>query len=771
MNEFLSVLRLKDKIVIVALMSVFALLLAGTAGAVAMVATNDSGINGGINNGTNNGNGTENGDTHTHTYTYHVEKNDIGEFYFVGDCTVENCQNPKITYIIEDGISEEIKTEPTCHSFGEKVYYFTPVAPFEEIEYTYTEQIPLVDHTYVGEIVADGDTVSVNASCAVEGCSGASVSVSGVADLEFVSSDAATCNTPRRDNYTFTSGGQTYNVAVLVEEEGPHTLNGKPVTDYQLPSGKYLYGTPGITTIVPLVSCGQWTEGCFICEGCAETIAIEVGTIPHSYEYSSDKITKYPDFTQNGEVELKCTNEGCTHVEKIVLPKAVENDNTVSLSIDEDNGKQTWKYSCTPDKYEFTVEFEFVTDWEHDHLYVYSSVTKEPTIYRDGEFVVKCTLCEKEKKHSIPKATADNADEIIEATEQNAKTYVYTYVSETYGFTEVFRVTEGNPLSHDYKYDLIPYNGGFAMKGTCEQPGCQETSIIREEGLVPNYENIAPTCTKPGYESFSYTYSVTGQTYYWGFETPIDESNHTFVCDEANTVYPSFESTGTSVLKCTGEGCTAKTESVTLPIAVVGDNALVDEESRTVIYTFAFTYNDIEFVVVAEYPLSEEHTHSYTYELIPKEGILGKFDFVGSCTYPLCTAKITDVDVPAVLEEDNSTCTGGIKQVWSYDHDGTVYYCYLDIWVPDGHHMDYVTNSPTTVNPTLDESGSMEIFCTKCGETYILELPPINDPAVIAEITKDTERQTSYSYIYHYVYNELDPDGFLDIELIILINK
>ena len=759
MNEILSVLKLKDKITIIALMSVFALLLAGSAGAVAMLATNTPDISDGVIV-----------DNHTHTYEYHIEKNADGDFDFIGECTVANCQNPTWVRYIESGITDKVKVAPTCYSAGERVYSFT--SPEDNITYTYTEEIPPVAHSYIGEIVIDGDKASVNASCVTEGCTAAPISVSGVADLTFKYSDAATCNKPRRDYYTFTYGGKDYIVSTLVEEEGPHTLNGKLISEYEISDGIYLYGTPGIYTVdgITLVSCGQKTAGYYFCDGCNEPVGILVGTLPHSFEYSLDKVTKYPDFEQDGELQLDCTNEGCSYVEKIAIPKAVENGNAESLVIDEENKKETWKYTHTFEEYGFSIELEFETAWEHDHIFEYNPAkTKAPTIYRDGEFVVQCTLCEKEKVHTIPKPNEQNIDEIIEATEQNAKIYVYTYVSEVYGFTEVFEVEAAPRLEHAYQYELIPHNSGFALKGICNQPGCQETTIITDEGLVPDHKYVAPTCTNFGYESWSYT--KDGQTYVFELPLPPDESNHTFVCDESNTVYPSFESAGTTVMKCSGANCGVKTETITLPIAVLEENARLNEESQTVIYTFVFTYNGIEFVGVAEYTLSGEHTHTYSYELMPMEGLIGQFDFVGSCTYPFCSAKVTESDVPATLVEDNSSCTGGIKQVWSYDYNGTTYYCYLDIWVPDGHHMDYVPNSPTTINPTLDESGSMEIFCTKCGETYILELPPINDPDVISEITKDTERQTSYSYIYHYVYNEFDPDGFLDIELIVLINK
>ena len=774
MNEITSVIRLKERIIIAILLSAFALLIAVSAGVVAVLTkdnTPDSGINGGDLG--NNDTGSEDSDPtddHTHTYEYQMVKNDEGGFDFIGNCTVASCKNPGAAWHIESGIIEQIKVQPTCLSLGEKVYSFT--SPFDQKTYTYTEEMPYAPHNLVG-VVDSTDASVINVSCATEGCD--VTMTASVSSLVSAGSDPATCG-QQREYYSYTADGETVTVSIYKEvDEYDHILNGTLSSEFYIYDGVYAYGTEGIVTTNPLVGCGQKTAGSFICEGCGQAVGVIVGTVPHNYDYSALVITKQPDFSQTGEAKVSCTNEDCTHEAKIALPKAVEGDNTTLVVTDEENKKQVWTYIYTPDNYEYTFEFQFETPWEHDHIYVYDeSQTKNPTLLRDGEFIVKCTLCGVEKKHTLPKINEGvNANPISNATEQKPKTYEYFYESQTYGFTLVLEIEVGEKLSHSYVYELVPYQGGFALAGHCQNEflGCTEIDIITKVGLVPEKEYTAPTCSQWGEETWFYI-DENGVRYELSFPIPPETGIHSFVCDLSNTIYPTFENNGSAILKCSGEGCDVKTEMITLPKAVLGSNATLNEETRMITYTFKLTYDGMEFTASVEYPLTEEHTHHYTFELVPMENAdIGKFDFVGTCTYPLCTSKITESNVNATLVEDNSGCTTGIKQLWSYEKNGETYYCNLDIWVPDGHHMDYVPNSPTTVNPTLTESGSIEIHCTKCSETYILELPSINDPAVIVESTRETERQISYSYIYHYVYNEFDPDGFLDIDLIIVVSK
>ena len=84
--------------------------------------------------------------------------------------------------------------------------------------------------------------------------------------------------------------------------------------------------------------------------------------------------------------------------------------------------------------------------------------------------------------------------------------------------------------------------------------------------------------------------------------------------------------------------------------------------------------------------------------------------------------------------------------------------------------MEYSADAPTTVNPTLDKSGYIKVYCTKCSRAFDVELPPIFDPSVDAKVIGESEDYLSYRYIYNYVYDESDPNGSVTIELTILVS-
>lgn len=757
MNETVGSLRLKDRIIIAVIMSIFALLLAGGAGAVAIATADSPGYV----------------DRHAHTYVRHLEKTPEGDFRLVGVCQNPRCTDPNESWPIISGVSKKVTKKATCHSAGEKVYTFIYQFEGEEVKtYTLKEVVEPIPHNYVGTPASDSEDGKYNITCNIEGCKAPAFSSDDITDVVYKSSDPATCTAGRKDYYSFTMNGQSYTfVTYVAVEAGEHVLNGKVVSEYEIAPGVFKYGTEGVFVVdnIPLVSCGQKTAAYYICHECNKTVGAVVGTAPHTVNFTADCLTKLPTFEQSGEAMIPCENEGCDHQTKVSLPKAVEGENTVSVSVDEENKIQTWKYS-----YDFegvAIEFEFTTEWEHDHVFEYDpSKTQAPTIYRDGSFIVKCTLCDKEKMHSLPKINEGvNAVLLNEATEAKGKTYKYTYVSDTYGFTEELEIAVSDPLSHAYKYELIFYGDGFAMSGTCSQPECKEPEIITDIGLTPEHKYVSPTCSAPGYESWSYT--KDGQTSTIRFDLPPDNSYHAFVPVESKTVYPTFEANGSTVLKCSGATCGVETAKITLP--KLGEDVSVNPDNRVVTYIFTYMHGGKEYVGILEYPLSEEHTHFYSYELIPMEGTIGKFDLVGICGYPLCGDSVVENDVPATLVQDNSTCTGGIKQIWSYDKNGKTYLCNLDIVIPDGHKMAFDPDAPTTIKPTLTETGSLEIFCTKnnCDETIKVELPVIVEGVNATRI--ETEFEIAYEYEYEYVYNPnaFDGDGTVIIRLIILFTK
>ena len=79
---------------------------------------------------------------------------------------------------------------------------------------------------------------------------------------------------------------------------------------------------------------------------------------------------------------------------------------------------------------------------------------------------------------------------------------------------------------HAYTYNLISYKSGYALEGHCNNSGCDAPTVIVDEGLVPEYEYIAPTCVNRGRSIWSYT--KNGKTY--TIEVSFDPSpdNHSF---------------------------------------------------------------------------------------------------------------------------------------------------------------------------------------------------------------------------------------------------
>ena len=764
MSEIFSAIRLKDRIIIGIVLSVYAILLAGSAGAITYATANN----------------------HIHSYDNYVfERDAAGDFRFVGTCTRVNCRNP-YDYILSDefDVFEKVIKAPTCTEDGEKAYYAELIIRGEKVGFTYseTEKIPATNHAYAHDGAIDPEAGTVTLNCVNEGCTVGDL-VINTNDIKLESTTKGTCSAPQQDKYSYTVNGVSGSFTAIYEvDQASHVLGGVPAVDYLAPykigentyNYEYLHETEGIVIPVDVKpgGCGWKVPGFYQCEGCNTTITIMIGLPDHSYSPVEGSLTK-ATFDNIGQISLKCQNKDCTDAsKKVTLPKAVAGTNTTLLDTDEEKVQQTWKYSQYLERYNCTVEYEFVSEWIHDHVYVYDRVTKAPTVDADGEFAVKCSLCREEKLHSIPKATEQNADEIISATEQTPLIYVYIYVSEQFDFTEVFEVEAGPVLSHDFQYELISYNGGFALRRTCNQPGCQEPSAITDEGIIPEHESVAPTCSKPGYEQWTYIKDGKACTPI-RIELPADSVKHTFLYDRANTVYPSADSEGTTVLSCYADGCSEVTDVIVLPKIVVGQNAYIVPETGTLIYSFKFTYNGKDYESSIEFPNYAEHAHSYSYELVPMMGgLIGKFNLVGECTYPLCTEKNVINDVPAVMERDETDCAEGIRQIWSYTLDGETYTCTLNlnIGVPESHNMEYSADAPTTVNPTLDKSGYIKVYCTKCSRAFDVELPPIFDPSVDAKVIGESEDYLSYRYIYNYVYDESDPNGSVTIELTILVS-
>lgn len=63
--------------------------------------------------------------------------------------------------------------------------------------------------------------------------------------------------------------------------------------------------------------------------------------------------------------------------------------------------------------------------------------------------------------------------------------------------------TEGHV--HAYEYELIQYGDGFALEGNCRGEQCPQRTVVTDEGLTPENEYTAPTCTNAGSNIWRYT--------------------------------------------------------------------------------------------------------------------------------------------------------------------------------------------------------------------------------------------------------------------------
>ena len=106
--------------------------------------------------------------------------------------------------------------------------------------------------------------------------------------------------------------------------------------------------------------------------------------------------------------------------------------------------------------------------------------------------------------------------------------------------------------THAYEYELIQYGDGFALEGNCQGEQCPQRTIVIEEGLVPEMEYVAPTCTNAGSTVWSYT--KDGEEYTLAVMLPPVAGNHFFqngVCiycaiGETDSTTPTTSTTPTS---------------------------------------------------------------------------------------------------------------------------------------------------------------------------------------------------------------------------------
>lgn len=732
MNEILAGIKLKDKVIIISVMAVFALLLGFGIGAITQATV----------------------DPHVHSYESHLEKDEEGNFSLVSVCTDEDCEDPVYTVAV-DGVDRVELSAATCCEKGLVEYSYR----HNGIVYFIKEELPLKPHAYDGVLVdKDGGTV-ISAKCTNEGCNDTDLTLGDVSSLTLVDSTPATCHTPRLDRYEYVSNGVSTILVVRVEEDVPHILNGAYATESQLPDGSFSYGTNGIkldkdTT----VTCGTSGSGYFICEECKEQISVQVVKDDHNFVWIEEE-TVLPTAIASGTAIVRCQNLDCKEAKSILLPMVSEGEHAELLEANHAEKYKKLKYSFISDEYGINVQFEIQIVWdEHDYRYI-DSETVKPTETRNGWATVECSYdgcTAKRKTISLPKIViGENAEIVSEVSELNPLIVRYNYVSDTYGFTVSFDHVIGSALEHDYTYELVREGDGFVLIGRCHQLGCQ-TPETRDTDLAITHVNTS-TCYSLGEDIWSCEHDGVTYTY----KQPATEyAQHNLSYSESETVAPTFDASGVAYVRCTNEGCTTH-HKINLPKVVVGDNAIVTfTDPDTGAKTVRYIYTNPTYGLNIELDLTvSAHVHSYRYVLEPHAG---HYDLIGTCGG-------WDCDAPSVREEDvevsfrnTSTCQTAGEQIWSHVKDGVTYSFSLPAFDTVAHKYAY--DEETLVRPTLDADGSALMCCiyAGCDECLEVVLPKITIGENSTVISTDSESGIT---IVSYTYISTSPKFTVELEL------
>ena len=787
MIDLLSSIKLKDKITIISLMVVFAAVLATTIGLVTQ--------------------GTV--DPHEHTYAYHLEKVGEDKFAVVGVCTDKSCEDPRASWAVES-LSETIVTKPTCSQEGNTRYVLTTnVLEGEVKSYILDEPIAKLPHEYIGTTkTSENGAVYIEAVCINNVCTSSQIIIENMADssLKLEESKDATCYSARYQKYSYTVDGITSTIEIYTEENIPHTLNGKHVTEYEV-NGYIPYGVEGVKLEgVEALGCGESAKASYVCEVCEKTQSTNVLKADHTYEPDMSK-TNLPTVSNSGMASISCTE--CDRTLSVILPKIVIGNNAEVISQDVDKEAQTVKYKYVDGNYGFEIEEEIVIPWDNhvleytqddvvyptldsdgsitlkcknsvcsmevvvtlpamkvgtnttltfdhilekqtytysftdsqynidltysydlafvDHTYVYvAEDTVNPTIDTEGKAYVRCSYegCDKYHEIAVPKITFGvNVTNVSNATELAAAVVRYTYNNSEYGFVVSFDFEVGEPLSHDYKYDieLNILAGGFDLVGKCNQPGCQ-TPEVREENIEVVVEETLPTCTTDGYLTIKYEkdgtlYEITMAS---GMRT-----GHDFI--ETNKVEPTLYNSGSVRLTC-ANGC-GKSGTISLPMMVFNENTevLTDAtEQSPVVMRYTYVNKNFDYTLVIDFTMGEALSHNYKFDIVYNE-TTEAYDFVGVCNQPGCkTPELRETNVNVTIEDHKATCTTDGYIYVMYPREGVIYSITIPTDTKLGHSYD-VDNPIGLINPTWEQSGSATIKCARegCEHAVTVVLPKI----------------------------------------------
>lgn len=360
MSEIFGAINLKNKIAIVSSLAIFALFLATTIGVVT-IATADS---------------------HPHVYDYALEMGDDGSFTLTGVCKVANCENP---YFREDnlsGVKLFSAISPTCLKEGNRVYTYT----HNGVTVKYTEELPVAAHNYNYEKGTVDGAIYLQGRCTVIGC-GNTVFVNNIEEIRLSSVVEGTCFSPRVETYVYVKDGEEHSFTTLVDENVPHTINGRPSTDFADDDGNYPIGTTGVKLFEnKKLACGAITDGYFVCEKCKAVEPVRVIRPDHEFLYKEENVVA-PTPETEGKVTLVCHNTECKENIEVILPPVMNGqalgDYTSIKTEASELRPQIVKYSYQSAEYGFTFEREYQIGEKLSHDYKYKL---EPNKVNHGEF-------------------------------------------------------------------------------------------------------------------------------------------------------------------------------------------------------------------------------------------------------------------------------------------------------------------------------------------------------------------------------------------------
>lgn len=387
----------------------------------------------------------------------------------------------------------------------------------------------------------------------------------------------------------------------------------------------------------------------------------------------------------------------------------------------------------------------------YGHEYI-SEVTKEATIYEEGEIIYKCFRCgheDESKKQVIPRLTATFTSSFVAPTGDDPSTGYVLYVCDqdpTYTYTEplTFTAKVVKPDCYNEGYTVYVCNEGDYSyisdytaktshdwvemsnhKATCEDSGgitwicsnCDESMFevvdpLGHDWIIDTSKSYDATCTTSGH--IKQTCSRCGKVE----EHDIAASGHAWGGWEV-TKEPTSESEGLIVRTCANDN--SHKETFVLPafnetdysVTVVSEPTCTESGEVVYIYENGEQGIKLEFTVVLE-PLG----HSYEWEAITDPTLDGEGELKGVCAadpehevtiilpaIDLSGENYTLSEEPSCAEEKSITFT----YIWSGDYEAETQEITFTLSVKAEH--DYVDG-----------------VCTNCGAVDPDYVPPEPDP-------------------------------------------